>query len=317
MKPRACKQLTFFPEASHSHASRFPSPGSDAAREMTVTSGMRCCGLLTKSGPLGSLAKMLLASSAWHSPLVRLAWKADRLPATRTRITTRRYFHNKRRCCSSVSSKTSVRSATMSRHLLFRLVPSAQGTAGTASRLWATPNAADCKGTTGGGQGRSLRTDTKMFPTPIASEATHGGPNGRGSKGDLRLTSAAILFPTPRAHEAGDYQYSRGDHARPVPTLTGAARMWPTPTRTDAEFSMTAQTGGRPIEKSTKLQTQVSIEEGMLPTPRAQSANSTSPSRIGHRADLQTVVGARTGADQLNPAWVTRLMGFPDGWLDR
>jgi len=42
--------------------------------------------------------------------------------------------------------------------------------------MWATPSSADCKGSHGGGQGRSLRTDIheikKMWPTPSASSAT-------------------------------------------------------------------------------------------------------------------------------------------------
>ena len=46
----------------------------------------------------------------------------------------------------------------------------------TAVKLWATPSSADCKGSTGGGQGRSLRTDIyeikRMWPTPSASSAT-------------------------------------------------------------------------------------------------------------------------------------------------
>jgi len=85
----------------------------------------------------------------------------------------------------------------------------------------------------------------------------------------------------------------------------------------------------------------------MFPTPRAQSATGTGPSRTGHKADLQTVAllatpqardhfpphseayinkkraeghGMKNLNDQvggqLNPAWVSRLMGFPDGWLD-
>nr|WP_237351595.1 hypothetical protein [Rhizobium sp. ACO-34A] len=33
------------------------------------------------------------------------------------------------------------------------------------------------------------------------------------------------LWMTPRSHESGDYQYSRGDKTKPVATLTGQARM--------------------------------------------------------------------------------------------
>ena len=46
----------------------------------------------------------------------------------------------------------------------------------TAVRMWATPSSADCKGSHGGGQGRSLRTDIyntkRIWPTPSASSAT-------------------------------------------------------------------------------------------------------------------------------------------------
>jgi len=41
--------------------------------------------------------------------------------------------------------------------------------------MWATPAAADSVGTTGGGQGRSLRTDVKMWPTPDTRGFTNQG----------------------------------------------------------------------------------------------------------------------------------------------
>lgn len=58
-----------------SRASLFPSPGSAEAVRMTVTSGQKCCALLKNSGPLGSLAKMLLESSIWRSTRRYLTWK--------------------------------------------------------------------------------------------------------------------------------------------------------------------------------------------------------------------------------------------------
>ena len=41
---------------------------------------------------------------------------------------------------------------------------------------WATPAAADAVGTTGGGQGHSLRTDVRMIPTPKARDYRTGMP---------------------------------------------------------------------------------------------------------------------------------------------
>ena len=77
---------------------------------MTVTSGLKCLELYQSSGPLGSLVRTLLASSIWHSTRCTLTWKA---------------------------------SATPSRRLLFRLVPSTPRTGGTGARSWPTPTAAD------------------------------------------------------------------------------------------------------------------------------------------------------------------------------
>lgn len=52
-------------------------------------------------------------------------------------------------------------------------------------------------------------------------------------------------------------------------------------------------------------------EAAMWPTPRAQSANGSGPSRVGNKADLQTRAGGK-----LNPTWVEWLMGYPLGWTD-
>ena len=74
-------QLTLFP--ADSHASPFLSPGSAEARRMTVTSGRKCCALSRSSGPLGSLVRTLLVSSAWRSTRCLLTWKVSATPARR------------------------------------------------------------------------------------------------------------------------------------------------------------------------------------------------------------------------------------------
>ena len=58
MSGQDCKQLTLFP--ADSRASRFPLPGSDEARMMTVTSGRRCCALSEKSDQTGLSERMYL-----------------------------------------------------------------------------------------------------------------------------------------------------------------------------------------------------------------------------------------------------------------
>ena len=55
--------------------------------------------------------------------------------------------------------------------------PGAMGLTETImSQRWATPMAADSKGSTGGAQGRSLRTDVRNYPTPAARDFK--GANG-------------------------------------------------------------------------------------------------------------------------------------------
>ncbi|MBD0688307.1 hypothetical protein [Streptomyces sp. CBMA123] len=51
-----------------------------------------------------------------------------------------------------------------------------------------------------GGHGPNLSDEVEhLLPTPKASDGTHGGPNSRGSKGDLTLPSAtAKLHPAPQ-----------------------------------------------------------------------------------------------------------------------
>lgn len=116
MQRQDCEQLTLFQEdflANHS-----VQPGSEEARTMTVTSGRKCSELYRKSGPLGSLVRTLLVSSAWRSTRCYLVWKA---------------------------------SATPARRLLFRLVPSMPRTEGTGLRLLPTIRASDSKGCGGYG----------------------------------------------------------------------------------------------------------------------------------------------------------------------
>lgn len=76
-----------------------------------------------------------------------------------------------------------------------------------------------------------------LLPTPRATDGTKGGPNQRGSSGDLMLPSAVTLLPTP-AHQQAWGQYAaaiaRAEQAigRPAPPPTeigpkGAPRLSP------------------------------------------------------------------------------------------
>lgn len=116
MKQCRGQMSMFSAEASLDHASRSQSQETDAARKMTVTSGLRCLELYKNSSPLGSLVRMCLGSSIWHSTRCYLTWKT---------------------------------SATPGKRLLFRLAVSMPHTREKESLLWPTPStgAALCGGT--------------------------------------------------------------------------------------------------------------------------------------------------------------------------
>ena len=60
MKPQDYEQLTLFPEASLDPASHLALPGSDEARRMTVTSGLKCLELYRNSVQAGSSGRTYL-----------------------------------------------------------------------------------------------------------------------------------------------------------------------------------------------------------------------------------------------------------------
>ncbi len=349
MSAQAAEQLTLFQEDSR--ASRLASQESEKAETMTVTSGRKCAELSTNSGPLGLLEKMLLGSSLWSSRLVGLSWSARRLPCERVR-TYEQYLPSGSDTPSPASCKTLSVSDMPSGYLYYRLVVSAQTTGATESQLLPTPTAAladhggpnqrDSSGRPG------LQMAAAMWATPNARD----GHGPTGFKNQPSLPSQVKLFPTPRAKEAGDYCYSRGDHDKPTLTLSGAAKLWPTPT---------VPNGGRSVKhvedwrsdrsayhNGKKVQVDLNAAVKMFPTPKASMRGDCPSERNRRSPDLSSVVkmlptpttprphdnestagkympsqnqqdlAAAVAKDggQLNPDWVEWLMGFPPGWTD-
>ena len=164
MSGQGFEQLTLFPAGSP--ASHLVLPGSDEARKMTATSGRKCCELCKSYSPLGSLVRMLLASSIWGSTKRYLIWKPQ---------------------------------ATKHGRLYFQLVPLTPPTDVIDAQLWATPNTMDYmpqrspealnrqaetsrKGRTRPANLREqvCEETVAMWPTPRATDYKGSGP--RGSK---------------------------------------------------------------------------------------------------------------------------------------
>ncbi len=68
-------------------------PGSGEARQMTATSGRRCFALSRAPGPLGSVLKTLLGSTAWHSRVCLMIWKAKTTQCKRSKYRLRLLVH--------------------------------------------------------------------------------------------------------------------------------------------------------------------------------------------------------------------------------
>jgi hypothetical protein len=80
------------------------------------------------------------------------------------------------------------------------------------SYLLPTPTVSDTNGPgTHGDGGPDLRTAVStLLPTPRATDGTKGGPNQRGSSGDLMLPSAVThLLPTPAVNDMGDRPWAQ------------------------------------------------------------------------------------------------------------
>ncbi len=194
MNPQGYEQLTLFPADSLDPASRSVLPGSAEARMMTVTSGLRCLELSRNSGPLGSLVKMLLGSSTWHSTRCYLTWKPSATPAGR---------------------------------LLFRLVPSTPRTGGTDARLWPT-RIGRWKANIQGPDGQPI-----LWETPIASDGANR-QFYRNSRGEPNLSGMVKLWPTPTARDfkgANSARHLMREGKRNhTGQLANAVKLWPTPT---------------------------------------------------------------------------------------
>ena len=185
-------QLTLF--AADIHASLSPQPGSDEARKMTATSGQNLIGSWLNSGPLGSLERMLLGTSAWASMTCFLTWRDKVTPAER---------------------------------LLFQLAPLTPRTDETEFGLWPTARAADGKGAVNPSAAQKsvergfspnlpevvTAQNAGLWPTPRSCSAMTANitrKTAQRTMGNLEERVAKTLWPTPTTR---DYKGGRKPEA--------------------------------------------------------------------------------------------------------
>jgi hypothetical protein len=101
-----------------------------------------------------------------------------------------------------------------------------------------------------GGHGPTLADQVEhLLPTPRATDGTKGGPNQRGSSGDLMLPSAVMeLLPTPMAADGNGN--GRAAAAREgAPSLMD--RLLPTPTAMDSHGARNATANRAAVKPTT------------------------------------------------------------------
>lgn len=165
-------------------------------RKMTDISGRSCLKLLNKKNPLMQLSKTLVASSTWHSTLCVLTWKPKVTPHNRLLF--------QLAVCKHPIEETESGSSEGKKMLP---TPTTQEFEHKDMELTHTNR----RKTKDGKDSHSLNlADTvRMWPTPTAMD----GPNCIGSnaaaekentrtKGNVRLSGAVQMLPTPAAHEA-------------------------------------------------------------------------------------------------------------------
>src|SRR5690606_20084476 len=122
----------------------------------------------------------------------------------------------------------------------------------------------------------SLDGIAQLLPTPRATDGEKGGPNQRGSKGDLMLPSAVQLLPTPSTADGLGGHERRGGTRSDELLLGGLVK--------SDQFGQYGPAVGRWTEV------------------------------LGRPAPDPTIPGRNNGR-RLNPRFVEWMMGLPAGWV--
>jgi len=129
-----------------------------------------------------------------------------------------------------------------------------------------------------------------------------------GTKVQVTINAAVAMeskmWPTPRAGETSD-QTSVPGHFFGL--SSAVKRGWPTPRAADGNLM-----GGAGANHSPTLVSAVRVQGSARPTPAARDYKDTGTSPA--EFDRNTPGLAACAGGSLSPAWVERLMGFPDDW---
>ena len=164
------------------------------------------------------------------------------------------------------------------------------------------------------------RGTLNLLPTPRATDGTKGGPNQRGSSGDLMLPSAVMLLPTPAVNDMGEGKTVEAwdDWTAKMKAAHGngnghgaslaieAQRLLPTPRVKNNENRQSEGYGGKDGNfhglvrgETTWGDYEPAIRRWEAITRPAPAPTETSPK----------------GTPRLSPRFTEWMMGLPDGWI--
>lgn len=222
---------------------------------------------------------------------------------------------------------------------------------GAAAHLMPTPTVGM---TLGGSLARSgnrngeplLPGVARLFPTPKATDGYKGGPNQRGSSGDLMMPSAVTLLPTVAAHDSGNTPEQHlakkpgrvqvtslqitVDHLLPTCTVQDGAN-----TGGPSQFHRNTLPLNTEVLILPHLDPQTPVEEYenlwySLPDHSAYWITEERPGIpsvdygpaiarweqvMGRVSPPPSIPDGRGGKFRLNPAFTEWMMGMPDGWI--
>lgn len=170
-----------------------------------------------------------------------------------------------------------------------------------AVRLLPTPTTEPA---TGNGHARNLGKEVRLLPTPRATDGTKGGPNRRGSSGDLMLPSAVVqLLPTPASSDAN----GAGAHGTGGADLRTTVALLPTPRTRNNENRQSEGYGGTHGNFYGLLTGAASWGEYAAAIARHEQA-------FGRPAPAPTEPGPK-GNPRLSARFVEWMMMLPAGWV--
>lgn len=292
----------------------FPWQAKERERMITATSGLICSGPYMRSNPIGSLVRMLLASSRWYSPARRLKWEVNPLYSERVTLYLKDGSNMLLRPSAVILNEKDIPSS----RYLYRLAVSELPIAGTGCGLLPTVTAQDYKRRGPNSRQQGLPEIIGiLLPTPLATEIHHpervyrwrqanapslhsqisGEKNPNGLSDFLDFYG---MLPTPVASDA-DVGAVMGKNDKIIVTQKGKIR------KLNQKGHVWSVGLGRMAE--------------LLPTPTARdwkgAASKESLEKRGRIPEKNSLPDffTRTGKGfLLNPLFVAEMMGFPPNW---